>query len=486
MPMKKLFQKINTRGTRSVMLGLVLAFGLSFASSLMVGAATSNPGTPEVQPFIGQSASLMSRIGSMAIGRASVPNWIISPLIINNPCYYRNPDLENAKQTCLDVLGGATFANLLINQTAYFNADTVVGVNSGFGNPGGGGFSIDNSTLTIENSGANSGFMVSGLGYFVNGIFAPRNLTTTATVCATSNGTLVRCTGSNPITYSWQIGNWGACTGVVNPSCNGSYQTTNGGVCEGTWQSTGPGSCSGTPTTGNKIKWDGTPFEWTDGRVYYQNSTGNGRAGCGAGYDLLEVNPNNNDIDYNAANGGAGTACYAAQGETWANGSHYEVSVDNDSQGGQDWWHRLTITTGVDDGNGPSGKVIAMALNSPARAYGTCESQGTQSSCQAKPGCNWTPGQQQTNYCSPATTQQSCLARNPACTWNPNTTTVSCSGPTTQNECTSQNPACTFNPGNPGTHSRSVVCKDSNGQTVDQQLCIDNVSPKPATTEACS
>src|SRR5690606_10632186 len=87
---------------------------------------------------------------------------------------------------------------------------------------------------------------------------------------------------------------------------------------------------------------------------------------------------------------------------------------------------------------------------------------GNQTGCSAKPGCNWTAGQPITNYCSPATNQQACIARNPACTWNPSTTTVSCVGPTTQNECTSQNPACTFNPGNPGNHTRSVVCKASN------------------------
>lgn len=432
------------------------------------------PAAPAVKEFISSNAGLSARIGTLFIGRAVVPPSIgVNSHIFlirqnQNKCAHKdNPFYE---ESCLDVTGGANFANLLVDQTTYWNGQTTVGQAGGFGGGGGGALS---STLTIESSGANTGLLASGLGYFVQGAFAPRNLTTTVQVCAKADGTMVRCNEPEPMAYHWEVGNYGACNGQTYPKCNGTYPVSNGGACEGQWQSTGPGSCGGFPTNEVKVDWEGNPFDWQAGYVYKSDMPHpqpSHISQCPYTESMVRCNNiNSSDGDpYPCVN--TNPACAAAF-EYESVGTFY---WPHPSAG---HWDRLQLVSGIVN------EVIHNVYDLEG-VFGQCNGT-TQQSCTAVSGCSWTPGETQTNYCAPATNEADCLARNSACSWNPRASTVSCAGPTNASACTAQHPNCSFVPGNPGTKTRTVVCKDANNQTVDDQFCINTVGPKPSTSSSC-
>lgn len=456
------------------------------------------PAAPAVKEFISSNAGLSARIGTLFIGRAVVPpskgvNSHPFLKITTPPSPCANKNNEFYKESCLDVTGGANFANLLVDQTTYWNGQTTVGQAGGFGGGGGGALS---STLTIESSGANTGLMASGLGYFVQGAFAPRNLTTTVQVCAKADGTMVRCNEPEPMAYHWEVGNYGACNGQTYPKCNGTYPVSNGGACEGQWNTTTQGSCGGTypGPRGQKLDWMGNPFNWIDGLLYTVKWENNkwvptSMTRCATEPEAYDMRINRN-LDYNASSSNA--ACIIDNPPyTWPT-DLYEPSIADGM------WHRVNVTpgpggdrTGAGNSSTP-GWINSVYIDNPLYEQGqaiSCAGPNTQQACMAQNGgnnnCSWTPGETQTNYCAPATNEADCLARNSACTWNPRASTVSCAGPTNANECTAQHPNCSFVPGNPGTKTRTVVCKDANNQTVADQFCINTVGPKPGTSSSC-
>lgn len=436
-----------------------------------IPSGPQRPAAPAVMDFITSSANTTARIGTLFIGRAVVPGnsnpFLSTTRQSDNKCAHKYR--PNYNQSCLDVTGGANFANLIINQIAYWNGLTTVGTQGGLG---GGGSSVA-STLTVNSNGTNTGLLVSGLGYPNQASFAPRNLTTTVPVCATANGTMVRCNTPEPMAYHWDVGNYGACNGQTYPKCNGTYPVSNGGACEGQWQSTGPGSCGGFPTNEVKVDWEGNPFDWQAGYVYKSDMPHpqpSHISQCPYTESMVRCNNiNSSDGDpYPCVN--TNPACAAAF-EYESVGTFY---WPHPSAG---HWDRLQLVSGIVN------EVIHNVYDLEG-VFGQCNGT-TQQSCTAVSGCSWTPGETQTNYCAPATNEADCLARNSACSWNPRASTVSCAGPTNANECTAQHPNCSFVPGNPGTKTRTVVCKDANNQTVADQFCINTVGPKPSTSSSC-
>ncbi|HLW33892.1 MAG TPA: hypothetical protein VKX40_16645 [Aequorivita sp.] len=438
------------------------------------------PANTAVQDFITSSATTTSRIGTLFVGRAVVPaprSNIFLKTIPPYECAHKgNPPYT---ESCLDVTsGGANFAHLLVNQISYWNGLTTVGSQGGLG--GGGGSSVA-STLTINSNGNNTGLLVSGLGFFnAQGGFAPRNLTTTVPVCAKADGTMVRCNEPEPMAYHWDVGNYGACNGQTYPKCNGNYPVTNGGACEGQWQSTGPGSCGGYPTNEVKIDWEGNPFDWAKDvpqgstRVFKKDiphPEPSHVSQCPYDNTMVRCNNVNSVETSNNPCNNTNVNCVAHANYHDSEGDFYcpHMSAGH--------WDRLQLISGI------TNEVMHTGLDLEG-AVGQCNGT-TQQSCQAKAGCTWTPGETQTNYCAPATNQADCLERNSACSWNTRASIVSCAGPTNANECTAQHPNCSFVPGNPGTKTRTVVCKNANNQTVADQFCINTVGPKPSTSGSC-
>ncbi|MGB3342641.1 MAG: hypothetical protein WBA61_01890 [Aequorivita sp.] len=446
-----------------------------------------------VMDFISANAGITSRIGTLFIGRAVVPGTSNVFLSRNNTGYdCAHKDNRSYTESCLDVTGGANFANLIINQIAYWNGLTTVGTQGGLG---GGGSSVA-STLTVNSNGTNTGLLVSGLGYPNQANFAPRNLTTTVPVCAKADGTMVRCNEPEPMAYHWDVGNYGACNGQTYPKCNGNYPVSNGGACEGQWNTTTQGSCGGTyqGPQGQKVDWMGNPFNWSDGLLYTVRWENNQwvptpMTRCATEPEAYDMRVNRN-LDFNASSDNR--ACFTNNPPYSWPSELYEPSIADGM------WHRVNVTSGpggdrVNAGNSSTpGWINSVYLDNSLYQEGaifSCAGPNTQQSCMAQNGgnnnCSWTPGETQTNYCAPATNQADCLARNAACSWNPRASTVSCAGPTNANECTAQHPNCSFAPGNPGTKTRTVVCKNASNQTVADQFCINTVGLKPSTSSSC-
>lgn len=190
--MKKLLQKINTRETRSLIFGLVLALAIGGASSFVSaqGSISTGGGTAAV-PFLGPTTGLLSRIGSLTVGASTTPLWI--------ELLECNKSSLLGTMTCLDVSGGGTFANLIIDQTTQVRLTAVV---SSLGEYGGGLGDLGIiPTFLIEDIGAaNNSMLVQGLGR-VSGSegsegqqnFNPLNTTNERDICARPSGELRIC-----------------------------------------------------------------------------------------------------------------------------------------------------------------------------------------------------------------------------------------------------------------------------------------------------
>jgi len=270
--MKKLFNKINTKISRSVVLGLILA--LTFTA---VQSAVANQGTRNTVPFIANSSSLVSRIGSLSIAGPlpSIMTSTVDECIIGD-----TPGLllsSGQVGTCLNVSGLGSFSNLLVQQV-------VLGGNAIVGDP------TLSSTTSFDGGTSNepsfvvkadgTSIMVGGLVYPDPATFNPRDVNTSErTVCSDSSGKLVVCSA----TVNGQCGSAHGGTSLTAPTANlcsagtastvsfsGGYyswtcQGSNGGTdnaclssqtsqfaCTGTYQKnsidTNPGTCTGTPS----------------------------------------------------------------------------------------------------------------------------------------------------------------------------------------------------------------------------------------------
>jgi len=181
--MKKLLQKINTKATRSILMGLVLALFMSAGASFVSAELLS----PTV-PFLGASSGLASRIGSLTVGSSSIASWMTDS---------RSTICTNAQtigtETCLDVTGTGTFSNFISGQKVnVVETVTVTDLVTYNGSGGGSGFTGGIvPTFLIQNiSATNDSMLVQSLGYYVLGVFNPRDYTTKRQVCADANGTL--------------------------------------------------------------------------------------------------------------------------------------------------------------------------------------------------------------------------------------------------------------------------------------------------------
>lgn len=172
------------KSVRSVVFGLLLALVMSAGVSL-VSAQNST-----VEPFLGPTSTLMSRIGSLAIGSSSIPNWFS----YDSACTTFD-HLLTMNYTCLDVAGGGVFSNIVVNQNAHV-LETVTVTNLALYNPSERSLIGILPALLIEAVGVNDSMLIQGLGR-VNGgnNFAPVDTTTQREVCATASGTLTICSG---------------------------------------------------------------------------------------------------------------------------------------------------------------------------------------------------------------------------------------------------------------------------------------------------
>ncbi|MCA9352110.1 hypothetical protein KC866_01850 [Patescibacteria group bacterium] len=183
--MKKLLQKINTRSIRSIVAGIVLAGMMGMGTSFVQAQLETS-----VVPFLGPSSGLLSRIGSLTIGNSTTASWMQG----------RSTDCINTEQigteSCLDVTGVGTFSNLVVNQIGRV-VDTLTLTTANEYTNGEGGFAPVGiiPTLLIEDDPLvdDEGMIVQGLGYEVNGVFSPRDITTERELCSDSSGQLIVC-----------------------------------------------------------------------------------------------------------------------------------------------------------------------------------------------------------------------------------------------------------------------------------------------------
>ena len=465
--MKKFFSTKKNKTIVSVIAGIALAGLLSISSSYVANAIALPAAPLQAENFIGiGSTGLMSRIGSLTVGSTTSAPWITSPFVpdcatTNNASYTK---------TCLAVEGTGTFSKLWVSAQGLFMDGVIVSTASQIGGGGGGeigwldraiafaaslpvsdpAFLIHDISGTTEDS-----MLISGLGYFQSGNFAPRNLTTERDVCAAANGKLIICTGggtTNPINgscgmaagHSYQnpptnsLCGSGTASAVTTNTGSGTYNWTcagsNGGTtasCQATISQPAPtyswyigswGSCSGGSNgscsgsyQGPEVEadWNGNPFNWSQQYVYDQNRQA--IAQCPY-YDMAFGN-NINDTDGNGG-GNANPACLAIIGADSTGTEFYWVDNANDS------WQKLTLNTGV----------VTGIIDNYAPLY--------------------------------------------------DSETMSCVGPTTQSTCELQNNACTWNPGSSGTQTRTVQCRDdSTNIVVADSYCIPPA--KPITSQSC-
>ena len=183
--MKKLLQKINTKGVRSVVFGLVL--------TMIMGAGVSfvTAQNQTVEPFLGPASNLMSRIGSLAVGSSTVPSWIYNI----SDCVTAGHPPAQQKYTCLDVVGGGLFENLIVNQNGYILETATISTVGGY-NPGTRGALGVTPTFVIEagtGDGTNDSMLIQGLGRTSGATFNPIDTTTQRELCAAANGKIQSC-----------------------------------------------------------------------------------------------------------------------------------------------------------------------------------------------------------------------------------------------------------------------------------------------------
>lgn len=224
--MKHLLSKINTKTNRSIIAGLGLAMILMAGSSLAQQFTIPSP-VPLVE-WIGQNEEIVDRNGSLTIGDVVTPAWMKNPDAAGFPdCILDENANEIRTESCLDVSGGASFANLFVRRAAYLTGITAIGGSTALGSatfPS----ATDARFVVQDIAGTRDSILVTGLAYYDDSnLFAPRNLTTQRAVCARQDGTLFACTQGevidNPVSYDWVIGDWGACTNDDAPG--GSFKT---------------------------------------------------------------------------------------------------------------------------------------------------------------------------------------------------------------------------------------------------------------------
>lgn len=312
-----------------------------------------------------------------------------------------------------------------------------------------------------------------------------------AEVCTDDFGKLERCAVSSvvtvpdPTTYSWVEGGWGPCT-------------------------TAPGTCSGLPRPTDstvKVDWNGNAFDWEDGRVYRNN---NGAPElvtvCATAPSLPYDMTSGENLDYNAANGNV--ACLTQSPPYTWDARLYEPSASNGN------WQQLNITSGTggdltSPGNSSTpGWINSVNPLSGSPLYGLGTGVVYRNRCDVNNNGTWaddnfngtctTPDGAWENTgisCSPITDNgflplplginelsTTVNGSSVICYEASSTPIGSCSG-TDYASCTGVD-GCDWTPGL-STQTQTVTCEDSEGNTVDDQFCIDNVGPKPATIQSC-
>jgi hypothetical protein len=280
--MKKFLQKLNTKKSRSIVLGFALALAFGLGSSFVTAQSSFSTQLDSAANIAQDVISFdrVSRIGSLSIG-STVTNELFDFLECMVVGFDATNNASNAK-SCLSVDGSSTFSNILVNQPGYFMENLVVGEGSGSL------FTTANQAFEIKDpSPINGSLMTSSLAYYTNGLFAPRDLTTQRGVCAdndgklfsceitvdpagqcgtaagvmtstppttnlcdvgtpstvtlsggwyswscTDGGSVASCTARQEIqatTYNWNVGDYGACSaGPTAGQCTGTYTTTGG------------------------------------------------------------------------------------------------------------------------------------------------------------------------------------------------------------------------------------------------------------------
>lgn len=244
--MKKILNFFKIKNAPSVIAGLALALVLGAGASLVQAQITN------VVPFIGDTTSVRSRIGSLSVGSTTVPGWITGA---SSNCLKGNItefDLQNNPNfmSCFNVSGQASVTNILVKQMA--NIGSFISGDSLGMNPSSDVF------IVAGNSKVNGSVSVGGLKYVGEfggaGFFNPRDYTTERNVCADASGRLQICTGKTPQN--------GVCGGA-NGGQSSSAPTSN--LC-----TSGNASSVATNTTSNP-----TTYSWT-----CSGSNGGSTASC--------------------------------------------------------------------------------------------------------------------------------------------------------------------------------------------------------------
>ena len=548
--MKKIFQKINTKKSRSVVFGLVLTFMLTAGISVVqaqnsstIGGTLDNIGdiansvlfhrAQNVKPFLADSTEPLWRIGSLGIG-GSVPELTFDSGYLN--CILTDNN-NGSQESCLSVTGLATFFNVISKQPSYFLSSLIVSDDPNVGN-----LSASHA-LEIQEPIGGLGLMVSSLGYTDATGFAPRDLVTQSHVCAEMDGTMVRCdngTVTTTETYSWIESGFGACSPAATADqCTGSYTTTTSGYTPPSVYS----SCFIADTYVTMA--DGTKKPIQDVRIgdVLKGETGNNTVLAfhrpllgdkllysynGGEYFVTAEHPFMTTEGWKAFNPELAVIEHnldieigqLAVGDTLITEDGYVVleTVDTQSDAADtqlynfvldgdntyyadgylvhNKWEPCTATDGSN--NCPnSGQLCIDYYTDLALANGN-----GQCSFNCTPGQTWPGG---SAYCPTGYTagmfcdsngQRKCIKDGESFPTSGGTVTRSCgsflsSGPGNEEiDCESQDPACTWVPGNgagPSVATQTVHCEDSSGTVVADQLCIDNVGPKPAetTTDGC-
>ncbi len=546
--MKKIFQKINTKKSRSVVFGLVLAFMLTAGISVVKAQGNSTldnvngvansvlfQNAQNVSQFISNSTQPTQRIGSLAIG-GSVPSDVLDSIdcILGGPNY----SVLDGDESCLSVSGIATFFNVISKQPSYFLSSLIVSDDPDVGN-----LSASHA-LEIQEPIGGLGLMVSSLGYTnATGNFAPRDLVTQSHVCAEMDGTMVRCnngTVTTTETYSWIESGFGACSPAATAGqCTGSYTTTTSGYTPPSVYS----SCFIADTYVTMA--DGTKKPIQDVHIgdVLKGETGNNTVlafhrpllgdkllysynggeyfvtaehpfmtteGWKAFNPELAVIEHNLDIEIGQL--AVGDTLITEDGyvvletvDTQSDATDtqlYNFVLDGDNTYYADGYlvHNKWEPCNATDGSNTCPNSGQLCIDSSTRlalanGNGWCSFSG------CTPGQTWTGSA----YCPSGYTagmfcdssgNRKCIQDGASFPTSGGTITQSCSlflssgAGNEESDCESQNPACTWVPGNgagPSVATQTVHCEDSSGTVVADQLCIDNVGPKPAetTTDGC-
>lgn len=189
---------------------LVLGFAVLGGSALIARAQLSNPvgnSTPEIQntlPFI-SPGSFISRLGSLAVGHSSSPNYWRSASYggeesLVNRCLIFNPSVPEKfatqAQSCLDVNGSAVFPRLVVRTPAQVGGLVTVGTGSG---SGGGSFESYDSSFIIKGDVGSSihSMLLSSLAWWSGITYAPQNTTRQRKVCSDQSGKIILCPRSS-------------------------------------------------------------------------------------------------------------------------------------------------------------------------------------------------------------------------------------------------------------------------------------------------